>query len=467
VCSSPQDTRVPFPSSIPDSQDPGSQADSYLEPDGLTNCRPGDNKLVEQFGSNTIDASYIFSDDDDVPLRVPNKVTATPTSSRMGPTLVGEASSRNLGPHTESPLMSIESCSNDTSPMHLAKPSRDVQEARSTSLQRLENRIIPKPGSAFLSRLDRQINSEQISKPSPCQEARVLPNLESISELQSGQNSISSACKNIAPTHQSRVEVRRPSMGSYSTNKLTVHREDLPTQIVQELLNTNQVPLPKAPLVPIPASTRDPVSKPDPPSPKPNSNLVLKPNSASKSTAFKSKASKPTLSSPPRPVSKPELQSATSLLDPVSKSGVISRSSPSQNVGLLSKYSTESKVQRLTPAKKPDPWKARLSMLLADDDFDELSMEPDDFAKQHASSSHARPSPAYQKPKSHIRRLADKMEGTPSRVSTSKSTARQVELSTGGGSDLDNPLIETPGGSTRKCGESGFKCGRNFCFKCE
>lgn len=27
-------------------------------------------------------------------------------------------------------------------------------------------------------------------------------------------------------------------------------------------------------------------------------------------------------------------------------------------------------------------------------------------------------------------------------------------------------LIQTPGGAWRRCGESGYKCGRGFCFRC-
>ncbi|KFY23908.1 hypothetical protein V493_05562 [Pseudogymnoascus sp. VKM F-4281 (FW-2241)] len=44
--------------------------------------------------------------------------------------------------------------------------------------------------------------------------------------------------------------------------------------------------------------------------------------------------------------------------------------------------------------------------------------------------------------------------GTPSRRSRA------------GGGHEDGDLIQTPGGAWRRCGESGYKCGRGFCFQC-
>jgi hypothetical protein len=31
---------------------------------------------------------------------------------------------------------------------------------------------------------------------------------------------------------------------------------------------------------------------------------------------------------------------------------------------------------------------------------------------------------------------------------------------------LGSEMVETPGGTMRRCGEDGFRCGRDFCFSC-
>jgi hypothetical protein len=190
---------------------------------------------------------------------------------------------------------------------------------------------------------------------------------------------------------------------------------------------------------------------------------------------------KPTTASKSRPISEPISTPVSNLglVQPTAlfsksksapKSSVDARRSPISNIDLVSKSGSETKPQRaqgpLTPAKKPKLQKPRLSNLLPDD-FDELSMGSNDFLELSATSFQSKLFPAIQEPKSHFARLTNKVGGTPNRASTPRSVKRHVSFNAGGGIDSNYSLIETPSGSMRKCGESGFRCERDFCFKCE
>lgn len=50
-------------------------------------------------------------------------------------------------------------------------------------------------------------------------------------------------------------------------------------------------------------------------------------------------------------------------------------------------------------------------------------------------------------------------------VARTPSRRGRVASDNGGGGG-DGELIQTPGGAWRRCGESGYKCGRGFCFMC-
>ena len=166
-----------------------------------------------------------------------------------------------------------------------------------------------------------------------------------------------------------------------------------------------------------------------------------------------------------------------------------------------------------------------LSLLSDDEDEDELSLGPEDFTPsgsrrkrpQHISSSiikdnknnNKAPSPAISTPHNHTRRVLLQLSGSGSgstrRPSTTTTTRRGVLLSgvvaatpsklgrfssrlgigaEGGSSPssrsvtITTPrrsllpaanepeLVQTPGGTVRKCGEGGFRCDRDFCFEC-
>ncbi|KAK3310457.1 uncharacterized protein B0T15DRAFT_518572 [Chaetomium strumarium] len=64
---------------------------------------------------------------------------------------------------------------------------------------------------------------------------------------------------------------------------------------------------------------------------------------------------------------------------------------------------------------------------------------------------------------------------TTSRIHTPSGRRRKSVLAVSGGredapgtpsSRLGSELVETPGGTMRRCGEGGFRCGRDFCFSC-
>lgn len=128
-------------------------------------------------------------------------------------------------------------------------------------------------------------------------------------------------------------------------------------------------------------------------------------------------------------------------------------------------------VERRTPAE------ARLTALQGNEEADELGIDDDDFA---ISSWSSRPR-AVVKPglsrltsvgeagaRGAVRREAA-ME-TPSRrgggMLETKKGRGIVDRDTDGGDKGGSPGIRTPGGSWRRCGASGFRCQREFCFKC-
>ncbi|KFY34345.1 hypothetical protein V494_06855 [Pseudogymnoascus sp. VKM F-4513 (FW-928)] len=59
------------------------------------------------------------------------------------------------------------------------------------------------------------------------------------------------------------------------------------------------------------------------------------------------------------------------------------------------------------------------------------------------------------------------IEGGTSNLSVTGTPSRRGRVgSVSGGTSEDGDLIQTPGGAWRRCGESGYKCGRGFCFRC-
>ncbi|RKU44581.1 hypothetical protein DL546_004690 [Coniochaeta pulveracea] len=131
-----------------------------------------------------------------------------------------------------------------------------------------------------------------------------------------------------------------------------------------------------------------------------------------------------------------------------------------------------------TPASRirssPSKYLASRSSIvsLVSDDEDELSLTLDQFSpvkiqwsqgKKYTPSTLPKKKPST--PASSVKRLAvDKARMV--RLKTKRSKQGRKKSC---GVSVDSPaagLLRTPGGTTRKCGEDGFKCERDFCFVC-
>ncbi len=96
---------------------------------------------------------------------------------------------------------------------------------------------------------------------------------------------------------------------------------------------------------------------------------------------------------------------------------------------------------------------------------------PDDFAGLRESSPVSRQFPEEKTTNPASKEIRVGVRSSPSCNPTPKrrtpvNTTRANTLRRSTEASPSCPMMQTPGGSRRRCGENGFRCGRGFCFKC-
>jgi len=107
-----------------------------------------------------------------------------------------------------------------------------------------------------------------------------------------------------------------------------------------------------------------------------------------------------------------------------------------------------------------------LSGILGPDDFEELRESSPILSKKSPQEKTKFPGSG-----EGIQASLDEVRLTPARNPTPKgrtpiSTTRASILRRSFEASPSGSMIETPGGSKKRCGENGFRCGKGFCFKC-
>jgi hypothetical protein len=125
--------------------------------------------------------------------------------------------------------------------------------------------------------------------------------------------------------------------------------------------------------------------------------------------------------------------------------------------------------------------KKSITSLIPDEDEDELTLGLGSFFPNHSHPNNISAADPHSRTKQTRRGfLVPKQRGprTPSKrdghsgVPTADQSRLNGESSSGGANNwggISSPagsLTETPGGTLRRCGEDGFRCGREFCFSC-
>jgi hypothetical protein len=123
-------------------------------------------------------------------------------------------------------------------------------------------------------------------------------------------------------------------------------------------------------------------------------------------------------------------------------------------------------LQPSTPAHLVSDSNMKLSGILGADDFEELCTTP-----QAPLSQTIQEKTKALRPEEGRKERLDEVQPSPARNSTPKrrtplSMTRASVLRRSMEASPRGPLIETPEGSLKTCGEKGFRCGKDFCFKC-
>lgn len=140
--------------------------------------------------------------------------------------------------------------------------------------------------------------------------------------------------------------------------------------------------------------------------------------------------------------------------------------SSSSSVSDLSDFEEENFfLEPITPKASVPDSNMTLSGILGSDDFEELCKSPPVSSKQSPQGKMTVSASQEVRNNSNGARSSSTRNPTPKRrtpIGTTRASIlrRSMEASPTG------PMIETPGGSKRRCGENGFRCGRGFCFKC-
>jgi hypothetical protein len=123
-------------------------------------------------------------------------------------------------------------------------------------------------------------------------------------------------------------------------------------------------------------------------------------------------------------------------------------------------------LERTTPAPPISESNRKLSGILGRDDFEELRKTPiaPRIQPLQEKTKTLLPEEVGKGPLNDIRQSPAR-NITPKRRTLTSTTKASI-LRRSMGSSPSGPLIETPGGSLKKCGEKGFRCGKEFCFKC-
>jgi hypothetical protein len=123
-------------------------------------------------------------------------------------------------------------------------------------------------------------------------------------------------------------------------------------------------------------------------------------------------------------------------------------------------------LQPSTPTPPVSESHMTLSGILGPDNFEELRKSSPAVLKQSpqekttvALSQETGNVPSIQLKSSPIHNPTPKRR-TPISTNRASTLRRSMEAS------LSSSIIETPGGSKKRCGENGFRCGKGFCFKC-
>jgi hypothetical protein len=141
--------------------------------------------------------------------------------------------------------------------------------------------------------------------------------------------------------------------------------------------------------------------------------------------------------------------------------------SSSSSVSDLSDFEEEKFfLEPTTPKASVPDSNMTLSGILESDDFEELcksspvSSKQSPQAKMTVSASQEVRNNSFNGARPRSTRNPTPKRRTPIGTTRASILRRSMEASPTG------PMIETPGGSKRRCGENGFTCGRGFCFKC-
>jgi hypothetical protein len=141
--------------------------------------------------------------------------------------------------------------------------------------------------------------------------------------------------------------------------------------------------------------------------------------------------------------------------------------SSSSSVSDLSDFEEEKFfLEPTTPKASVPDSNMTLSGILGSDDFEELCESSPVSSKQSLqgkmtiSTSQEVRNNSFNGARSSSTCNPTPKRRTPIGTTRASILRRSMEASPTG------PMIETPGGSKRRCGENGFRCGRGFCFKC-
>lgn len=450
---------------------------------------------AEVFSRNILDPDYAFSDEDEPTLskaRVERQKAVTGQRSGLGKEVSGRASqsvTRKQRRKAKKPL-TLEPISEDTDDTLM---SEEVAEKE------------PELGTVVESPVEvTEKEPEQLETPAVSQVTRTLdiPTFDIPSPMASDP-----ACPPTSSPTRSKVERRAtghtaptPEPVDTSSNQAPGSPLDISLQDYSTTTNL-EAELPTGRRKRKHPSTEDSPTNPSPPRlPEPFSSpgRIPRDQIIPETPDASSTPAAPRHHSPPRRSPSPDL----GFRDPPPKSPVLPTRPPTPPAATTTliinpkqpplPQTPSSKTPTTTRRKTPGS-SSILSLLddnntNTDTDADELAPSPSTFSRHRPLSVHSTPrtrtsvsqtgasvrslrTPVSRKDKGGLRRFATVGRG-------SRSTSLMMRDRDGGrGGVVSSPLagwsrgkgeevVETPGGTRRRCGEGGFRCERDFCFVC-